>query len=136
MVTKRNDKFPDEINGNGNNTSPLYQAVPQAPIASVEQIVNMERIVLSTKDMRLRSNISSRLVGRLVVAETFASHYKSKEMRNVIKYVLELHTSAKGWGMGNLVQALQALRPSFYDSYRDSNSGIGGTISRVMGGKR
>jgi hypothetical protein len=125
-----NDDFPQEVNENGG----LLSGVPVQKIASVEQLEKLVNSVMSTSNMNLRSNIKPQLLVHLVRMQIFAEHYDSPRMREAIKFILETHVSVKGWGMGNLISALQATRPSFMGD--DMHNGIGSRVRGMFGGRR
>lgn len=103
------------------------RALPQQPIASVEQFRTAVAEILAVNNMRLRTNIPAHMVPHIIRMSLFAEQYKSEAMGRVLSYFLETPVGVKGWGMGNLIKALQSLKQ------QEDDNGLMAKTGRLLG---
>ena len=76
--------------------------------------------VFSTKNMSLKSNLTTYQVTQLVRGLMYAKHFKCKNMTLVVNSVLELTVSDKGLGRKDMRTVLQSMLVRMQRSQTDS----------------
>lgn len=123
------DKNPAEF-PRGND--PLERVETVNP--RTEELAELVERVMSTHDMRLRSNIPERLLTPLIRLDVYGQEYDCQLATDIANWIRQERVSIKGWGMGNLIKALQALRPAFRDDMQSGGSGRNGNrFDRMLG---
>lgn len=133
-----------------NGHRPATEIEPSVPITSLFQeataptadvVQHLEKLVdamMTTDNMRLRTNIPPRLLVHVIRAELFAQYCEehnfdntAKRMRDFRDYLLQLSVGVKGWGTENLIKALQAARAPMYQF--GDNNGMKDRMARILG---
>lgn len=101
---------------------PITPVFEEAPQQLADYVIHLEKLVqsmMSTENMRLRTNLNKRMVihiGRAETLESFAKDYGFKETekraRQFKEYILQISVGVDNLGMKNLIAGLQAARPT------------------------
>lgn len=118
--------------------TPLFSEATSQPADIVQHLDKLIKEFMSTENMRLRTNLSPRLLVHVIRAELFAQYCddhgfekSAARMRDFRDYLLQLSVGIKGWGTENLIKALQAARAPMYQF--GENGGMREKVGRLLG---